>query len=167
MLSSIRVATFIRTTAFLVSVFAVFFFLFGIQVLVGHAHTGVSHGPTHYTTHHDSIPNFAEFPTIESAQNGAWSNPATWDWDQGRVPTTNDIVLITHTVSYDASNGNVDTIGIRNGGTLDFIRTANTKLTVSNILVTQSGTLHVGTQSHTSQHNRRNHHQRQTNRYHQ
>ena len=99
----------------------------------------------HFHTHHDTIPNFAESPTIQSAQNGNWSAPNTWN--PARVPTTNDIVLVSHTVTFNSTTGDVDTIGIAAGGVLRFSTTQTTRLKVANLLVQPNGALEVGTAS--------------------
>jgi len=96
-----------------------------------------------FQTHTDTIPNFAQSPTVKSKQNGNWSDAATWT--TGRVPSTNDVVLISHIVTYDSTTGNVDTIGIAQGGTLTFRTDLNTKLQAANILVMPKGTFQIGT----------------------
>ena len=100
---------------------------------------------SNFPTHHDTIPNFAQSPTIRSARNGSWS--ATTTWTPARVPTASDIVLITHAVTYDSTTGNADTIGIGANGILRFSTTQDTSLRVANLLVQPGGILEVGTQS--------------------
>jgi hypothetical protein len=98
-----------------------------------------------FQTHHDTIPNFAQNPTIRSAQSGSWSSVSTWN--PSRLPGPADVVLITHTVTYGSTTGDVDTIGIDAGGTLRFSTTQTTRLRVGTLLVMPNGTLEVGTPS--------------------
>jgi hypothetical protein len=96
-------------------------------------------------TAHDHIPNFAANPTISSASNGSWSSAGTWT--PARVPGPSDIVRMIHTVTYDSTTGDVDTIGIDTGGVLRFSTTQKTSLRVANLLVMPNGALEVGTAS--------------------
>lgn len=98
-----------------------------------------------FVTPHDTIPNFAENPTIVSAQTGPWSSASTWN--PPRLPGPADIVLITHTVIYDTTEGNVDTIGIASPGVLHFSTAQNTRLRVGTLLVMPDGTLEIGSTS--------------------
>ena len=109
---------------------------------LGLLHPADAAQPTHLVTHHDQIPNFAQNPTIASTRSGAWSQSNTWSTSQ--VPTANDIVLITHDITYDSANGHVTTIGIDTGGTLRFIPNQSTKLKIGTLLVMPGGTLEVG-----------------------
>lgn len=102
-------------------------------------------GPAAFITPYDTIPNFAQNHTIESVANGSWSSAGTWS--PARVPIASDIVAVSHTVAYDSTIGDVDTIGIASGGTLHFSTTQNTSLRVANLIVHLGGTLEVGTPS--------------------
>ena len=92
---------------------------------------------------HDTIPNFAQQPTIQSTQRGSWSSPATWT--PARLPQAGDVVLIQHAVTYDSLTGDTATLGIAAGGTLTFHPDRATKLQVGTLLVMPGGTLEVGT----------------------
>jgi len=48
--------------------------------------------PTSFVTPTDTIPNFAQTPTIQSAREGRWADPSSWD--PQRIPAADDIVLI-------------------------------------------------------------------------
>ena len=127
----------------LVSMIAIISLMF---LCVGYAKKArADNSASHFHTHHDTIPNFAESPTIQSAQNGNWSSPSTWS--PARVPATNDIVVVSHTVTFDSASGDVDTIGVAANGVLRFSTTKTTKLKVANLLVQPSGAFEVGTAS--------------------
>ena len=96
-------------------------------------------------TAHDHIPNFAANPTISSASNGSWSNPAIWT--PARVPGPSDRVSIRHAVTYDSTTGDADVIGIDVGGTFSFTTNKTTRLREGTLIVLPSGTLEVGTSS--------------------
>jgi hypothetical protein len=96
-------------------------------------------------TPNDHFPNFAASPTIRSATNGSWSSGSTWT--PSRVPGANDVVLITHSVTYDSLSGDASVIGIDSGGTLRFVTSANTRLRVSTLMVLPNGALEIGTAS--------------------
>jgi G8 domain len=100
-------------------------------------------GPPHFQTHHDTIPNFAHNPTLQSTRSGAWSSASTWS--PARVPQSGDVVLISHAVTYDSTTGVADTVGIDAGGTLRFLSSQNTRLKVGTLLVMPNGALEVGT----------------------
>ena len=100
--------------------------------------------PNDFPTLMDKIPNFARQPTIQSAQSGTWGTASTWI--PARIPQPGDVVLIRHTVTYNTTTGNVDTVGINNGGILRFSVNSNTKLRVGTLLVMPGGTLEVGTE---------------------
>ena len=97
----------------------------------------------HFQTHHDTIPNFVQNPTIRSVGNGSWFNANTWA--PARLPNASDVVLISHAVTYDKTTGIADTIGIDANGVLRFATDQATKLQVSMLLVMPGGTLEVGT----------------------
>lgn len=61
------------------------------------------------------MPSFAAFPTIESAQAGAWQDPLTWS--RGRAPYEADIVAIDHDVVISDPNqvARAAVIGVRRG----------------------------------------------------
>jgi len=125
-------------------------FSFNIPVLLTLcflAATGLTEAanPTSFALHHDSIPNFAQNPTIHSTQNGNWSNASTWN--PARVPQAGDVVLITHNVTYDSVSGDADVIGIESHATLRFKKDHNTRLRVGTLLVMPNGTLEIGTAS--------------------
>lgn len=107
--------------------------------------TMAAENPVSFDMHHDSIPNFALNPTIQSTQNGNWSSASTWI--PARVPQSGDIVLIDHNVSYDSLTGNATVIGIEATGALRFKTNQNTTLKVGTLLVMPNGTLEVGTSS--------------------
>src|SRR3989344_3265191 len=99
-------------------------------------------GSAFFKTHTDTVPNFAQNPTVRSVKNGNWSDADTWS--AGRVPSASDIVLVQHSVEYDSVTGNVDTIGIDAGGALVFKTDQNTKLAAANILVMPGGAFRIG-----------------------
>ena len=81
---------------------------------------------------------------IRSATSGNWSAAATWN--AGRVPTATDVVGISAgtTVTYDVettSGATAQVVGVRNGGTLRFSTSANTRLVVTTLLVSEGGAL--------------------------
>jgi hypothetical protein len=119
--------------------------LVAVLAFLPFAPRGDAQAQNNFQTHHDTIPNFAQNPTIRSVRSGSWSTPTTWN--PARVPTTSDIVLITHVVVYDSTTGNPDTIGIGIGGILRFSTTQSTMLRVANLLVQPNGALEVGTAS--------------------
>jgi hypothetical protein len=95
-----------------------------------HGASGLDHG----------IPNFCGTPTIRSAMNGAWSDPATWT--PARVPVAGDKVAIAAgtTVFYDVvSTAVLGCVGV--DGTLRFKPDVDTQLTVGDLLVRPIGTL--------------------------
>lgn len=97
-----------------------------------------------FQTPHDRIPIFYANPTIYSIKSGNWSNPSTWS--QGRIPRTDDIVLIKagHLVSYDQVNDSVlAVLGIE--GKLSFRPDINTELRVATVEVAPEATLEIGT----------------------
>jgi hypothetical protein len=104
---------------------------------------GQAQAPTEFVVSTDHIPNFARNPTIQSVQNGSWE--ATSTWSPARIPQPSDRVLIRHTITYNTTNGNVDTVGIDAAGKLSFAVGVNTKLRVGTLLVMPGGTLEVGT----------------------
>jgi len=58
--------------------------------------------------------------TINSAQNGNWNTASTWS--PAQVPTTSDIVNISHTVTYDKDDDTnaIGNLTINTGGTLQW-----------------------------------------------
>lgn len=114
-----------------------------ISCLTSVTGTMAANNPASFDLHHDSVPNFAQSPTIQSTQNGNWSSASTWN--PARVPQAGDIVLISHNVIYDTMTGNVDVIGIEASAALRFKTNQNTTLKVGTLLVMPDGTLEVGT----------------------
>ena len=97
---------------------------------------------------HDTVPNFAKSPTIESVQSGPWTSVSTWSL--GRVPTVNDIVRIKANtiVTYDEySNNLIKAIGIEDEASLKFKNDINTRLKVSTLQVYPGGYLEIGTET--------------------
>jgi len=87
---------------------------------------------------------FAQGRTIiPSVTNGHWSSPATWG---GTIPTSNDVVVIVHNVTYDTQTEVYDLVVSANGR-LSFVTTMDTSLTVGTLLVKEGGTLQIGTTS--------------------
>ncbi len=97
------------------------------------------------TTPHDTIPQFAAAPTIQSARTGPWSDPNTWN--PARLPTATDVVGVSAgtIVTYDTMTGQARTIGIKAGGTLSFRTDRSTRLQVGTLVVEPVGSLEVGT----------------------
>ena len=97
-----------------------------------------------FQTPHDTIPNFAEYPTIESDRDGDWSSPKTWG---GSIPGPKDIVAVRHIVTVtDAAVASV--IGIRDGALLRFgpsHQSPHVRLQVGTLLVEPGATLEAGT----------------------
>lgn len=75
--------------------------------------------------------------------SGAWTEPATWG---GAVPGAGAVVLVPDdiAVAFDATE-TPDIHGLRVDGTLAFVTTHSTRLSVGTIVVTHHGTLTVGT----------------------
>ena len=121
--------------------FLAIFVIFGS----GNAQTSAFQGPDFFELHHDTIPNFAQNPTIPSVQHGSWSSASTWN--PARLPQDGDVVLITHNVSYDSMNGKATTIGIDANGSLRFVTNQPTLLKVGNLLVMPGGYFEVGTKA--------------------
>lgn len=97
-------------------------------------------------TPYDTIPNFAQTPTIRSQANGEWSDPGTWN-ATGRVPAAADVVAIMpgHTVTISTQTATARTIGVSSGALLRFEPHQNTRLKVGTLLVTPDGALEIGT----------------------
>ncbi len=98
-----------------------------------------------FQTHYDTIPNFAQNPTIRSRASGDWANPNTWD--AGRVPAATDVVAIVtgHTVTIRTQTATAKTVGVWAGALLTFDPQQDTRLTVGTLLVMPGGALEVGT----------------------
>ena len=94
-------------------------------------------------THHDSIPNFAGQPTIQSVRSGYWSEAQTWT--PGRVPGPADVVFVSAgtAVTYDLADARVQVVGVQ--GVLAFRTDVATRLTVGTVLVLPQGRLQIGT----------------------
>src|SRR5262245_48635829 len=99
-------------------------------------------GPSSFQTPSDTIPNFAQNPTIQSTRSGSWFN--TTSWNPARLPQASDVVLIKHGMTYDGTTGDAAAIGIASGGALVFQNNQNTTLKVGTLLVMPGGTLEVG-----------------------
>ena len=63
-----------------------------VAFLLAASPAGAGGAPAEFVTPFDNIPNFAFTRRMRSAQNGAWSNPATWP--PARVPLASDVVLV-------------------------------------------------------------------------
>lgn len=88
----------------------------------------------------------AESATHRAVSDGAWSDPDTWAG--GRVPGDGAIVHIPDglTVEYDvASDSRLK--GVRIDGELDFSTEISTRMVVDTVLVTDAGTLRIGSAS--------------------
>jgi hypothetical protein len=93
----------------------------------------------------ESIPDFSSDPsrsTIQSAQSGNWSTPATWQG--GLVPTANHVVRVVagHTVTINDTSALAYTIAV--DGKLAFAPSVNTRLKVTNLEV-MAGEMGMGT----------------------
>ncbi len=87
---------------------------------------------------------FAQGRTIiTSVTNGNWSSSATWG---GTIPSSNDVVVIQHNVTYDTQTEVYDLAVVPNGA-LSFVPTSDTSLTVGTLMVKEGGTLQIGTTS--------------------
>lgn len=87
---------------------------------------------------------FAQGRTIiPSVNNGNWSSSATWG---GTVPSSNDVVIIQHHVTFDTQT-EVYNLAVAPNGTLSFLPTSTTSLTVGTLMVKEGGTLEIGTTS--------------------
>ncbi len=116
---------------------------FATMCLLGIAEGAAAVNPESFSLHMDTIPNFAQNPTIQTVQNGNWSNASTWN--PARVPQAGDVVLIKHSVTYDSLTGDADVIGIEASAILRFKTNQNTQLKVGTLLVMPNGTFEVGT----------------------
>ncbi len=114
----------------------------GCVFLAGLSSAGFAQ-PHAFTTHTDTIPNFAHAPSIVSARAGDWSDASTWS--PARLPTPSDVVKIVHDVTYDTLTGVADVVGIGAGARLRFATNQNTRLRVGVLLVMPEGVLEVGT----------------------
>lgn len=95
-------------------------------------------------TRFDRIPDYAHlpgYPVVESAQDGLWSDPATWN--SGLVPDENTIAKIKHNVVL-ASTQAAEVVSVQPDGALVFARHGLVKLTVTTLQVI-GGTLDMGT----------------------
>lgn len=109
-------------------------------------HSTMTHsGSASCGTPYDTIPNFAQNPTMVSAMDGPWSAPPTWSL--GRLPQADDILVINHQVTYDSTTGIADVIGIDTGASLRFRTDIDTKLQVGVVKVFEGGRLEIGTAS--------------------
>ena len=99
--------------------------------------------PPSFVLHHDTIPNFAYVPTIQSVQSGPWSSPTTWS--PARLPVSGDVVRIGHDVSFDSATGIADVVGVASGARLLFRTDMSTRLAVGTLLVMPGGALEIGT----------------------
>jgi len=91
---------------------------------------------------HD-VPDFAANPSTRALRSGVWSDQGIWS--SGRVPQSNDIVLIPAAikVTYDATSDTpVQVIGIN--GSLVFATNRTTRLLVGTIEVFEDGYLEIG-----------------------
>lgn len=107
---------------------------------------GVTVTSSQIITEDATIPRFEASPTITSVRSGNWTDSRTWSL--GRVPTTNDRVVISanNTIQYSTqSNAHIN--GIEIDGSLIFSTTSNTRLFVGNLTVMPTGTLQIGTTS--------------------
>jgi len=87
---------------------------------------------------------FAQGRTIiQSVADGNWSSSATWG---GSVPTSNDVVVVQHQVTFDDQTEVYDVV-VNPNGTLAFDTNSNTSLTVGTLMVMEGGTLQIGTES--------------------
>ncbi|MEM6365945.1 MAG: right-handed parallel beta-helix repeat-containing protein, partial [Planctomycetota bacterium] len=84
--------------------------------------------------HHD-IPDFVASPTVSSVQSGGWNDPQTWSGN--RVPTTDDLVRVSHghTVRLVSQAADVSAIGVH--GDLEIA----TEVRVDNVIVYHHGHL--------------------------
>lgn len=91
------------------------------------------------------VPNFAKDPTIRSIKSGPWSDLSTWD--QGRIPTDNDIVKVeaAHTISYGIQSM-ADLLAIGVEGKLAFDPDSPTRIKFGTLIVYPDGELEIGTQ---------------------
>ena len=84
--------------------------------------------------------------TNVAVQSGSWSSASTW---RGGVPAAKANVYIPTgmTVTYDTQNA-VALHTLRVDGTLQFSTTQSTKMLIDTFIVSQQGTLTIGTQAH-------------------
>jgi hypothetical protein len=69
--------------------------------------------------------------TVTAVQSGNWSNPAIWS--TGRVPTASDVVYIPAGDTVTVNTTGCQALAVANNGTLTWLSTANTSLTVDTI----------------------------------
>lgn len=102
---------------------------------------------TELTTPFDCIPNFSKNPTILAQVSGSWFSPGTWSL--GRIPNATDVVSVGtgRVITIDGLGAAAKTVGIDNGGKLQFATSDNTSLTVGTLLVKPGGTLEAGTET--------------------
>jgi hypothetical protein len=102
-------------------------------------------------TPHDAwLPNFADptklaGPVVYSAQNGAWSQPSTWQG--GVVPGPSNVVVVNHDVTYDSMVGDVHTVVVYPGARLRFRTDMNTRLRLVTLQGHCGSTIEIGTES--------------------
>ncbi len=65
------------------------FLILIVSFSFGVTESTASQGPAFFQLHHDSIPNFSQNHTIQSAQNGAWASTSTWN--PARLPQDGDV----------------------------------------------------------------------------
>lgn len=119
----------------------------GMAMASGSGHGAHPHDPGKQTTHSallDLVPHSQA--THIAVNNGAWSDPATW---QGRqVPTNGAHVLIKEgiSVTYNSvSDARLETLRV--DGALKFAHNIDTKMLVDTFVVAPSGELMIGSES--------------------
>lgn len=88
------------------------------------------------------VPEYCASSTVRTIRDGSWSDATIWS--TGKLPTTDDKVIIDNNVTYDrVSDDSINCIKIEVGAALRFNPNVNTRLKVTTIL--DKGTLEVGT----------------------
>lgn len=97
----------------------------------------------HLATPFDTIPDFAQSPTVFTVKNGSWTDPTLWS--TGVLPGAADIVSVRHNVQFNSTTAVVKTLAIESGASWSCALTQSTALRVGTLLASPGSTLKCGT----------------------
>ena len=94
----------------------------------------------------NGIPNPCVVSTVTSVQSGPWDQPSTWSGN--RVPASGDRVLVSPgTLVQYVTISDEKPFCVAVGGALQFSTTTSTRLRVGTLIVLETGSLEIGTET--------------------